>query len=168
MGGKGVKRGSKLICNFWRNFEVKPGPVGSSIWDQEESWDVCLSDDKNKGKIGFLWFEPTCFKCLVKLWINEFWAWWCPFEVTVVPIESSLREEFFYNLPRSGKLDFAKFSGGKLRAHPGFWSSEVSSWKLEVRSWKCATRNEPCIQKTASTNPLIARSYLASRRFFNC
>ena len=37
----------------------------------------------------------------------------------MVPIESSLREEFFYNLPRSGKLDFAKFSGGKLRAHPG-------------------------------------------------
>ena len=36
----------------------------------------------------------------------------------MVQIESSLREDFFYNLPRSGKLDFAKFSGGKLRAQP--------------------------------------------------
>ena len=61
----------------------------------------------------------------------------------MVPIESSLREEFFYNLPRSGKLDFAKFSGGKLRAHPGFTDDEngVANYSL-VGAVYCAVRSQ--------------------------
>ena len=116
MSGEGVKLGSKSICHFWTNFDVKPGPQGSSTWDPEESWDVWPSESKIHEKTWFLWFDLRFFWCLVKLWTCEIGPWWCPFELKRVPIERSLIGEFVYDLPRSGKDDFAKFSGGKLRA----------------------------------------------------
>ena len=116
MSGEGVKLGSKSICHFWRNFDVKLGPQGSSTWDPEESWDVWPSESKIHEKTWFLWFDSRFFWCLVKLWTCGIGPWWCPFELKRVAIERSLIGEFVYDLPRSGKDDFAKFSGGKLRA----------------------------------------------------
>ena len=73
MSGEGVKLGSKSICHFWRNFDVKPGPQGSSTWDPEESWDVWPSESKihEKNMIFVIW--PEIF--LVSGETLDLWNW---------------------------------------------------------------------------------------------
>ena len=70
MSGEGVKLGSKSICHFWRTFDVKPGPMDSSIWDLEESRDVWLSESKRNQKTQFPWLDLSFFMYRVKLWIG--------------------------------------------------------------------------------------------------
>ena len=115
MSGKLVKKGSKLICHFWRSFELKICGIDSSFWDPEISWDVWLSECKRNQKRHFPWFVVSFFRCSLKLWIGENWPWWCPFELKKCANESSQSEDLFSDLPRSKKLYFVRFSDGKLR-----------------------------------------------------